>query len=168
MRQEHPSQQGYGPLTSKDTNPDLKTRTRIHHQPRSRLETRTTSYHCSQEICDFADGLYPDLPRKSSDNAERPDHLGVFVISRAEALDYAEKYSPVVLRENKNSDTVGLAGVNIGVSKGSTLDRVLVFQATTTITYMKTKNLSPFKSAPRLYVAATRARFSATFVDMKS
>jgi hypothetical protein len=86
----------------------------------------------------------------------------------AEALDYAGRHSPVVLRENKNSDTLGLTGINIGVSKGSTYDGVLVFPTSTVIAYMKTQNLSTFKSVPRLYVAATRARFSAVFVDMKS
>lgn len=55
-----------------------------------RLEPRMTGYRCSQEICDFADGLDPDLPRTSSDNAERPEHLGVLVNCRAEALNYAE------------------------------------------------------------------------------
>lgn len=133
-----------------------------------RLESRTTSYRCSQEICDFADDLYPDLPRTTSENPERPEHLGVFMITKSEALDYVKQYNPVVLRENKSTNTLGLSAINIGVSKGSTYDRVLVFPTSTVIKYMKTRDLTSFKSAPRLYVAATRARFSVAFVDLKS
>lgn len=56
------------------------------------------------------------------------------------------------------------AASNIGVAKGSTYDRVLIFPTKPMLEYLKTNDLTKLPSRHRLYVAVTRARFSVTFV----
>lgn len=129
------------------------------------IETRTETYRSNQQICDFADALFPTLPATSSHNMDVTGHDGVFIIDRAEVAEYAATYHPQVLRHDKRTNTENLGGLNIGNAKGSTYDRVLIFPASTAIKYYDGKiPLDDFKGADRLYVAVTRARFSATLV----
>lgn len=129
------------------------------------IETRTETYRSNQQICDFADALFPNLPVTTSKNTEVTGHDGVFVINRADVSEYMATYNPQVLRQDKGTNTEGLGGLNIGNAKGGTYDRVLVFPASTAIKYYDGKlTLENFKGTDRLYVAVTRARFSATLV----
>jgi ATP-dependent DNA helicase UvrD/PcrA len=58
--------------------------------------------------------------------------------------------------------------MNIGVSKGSTFDRVLIFPTNPIRQYLITKDHTRLKARERLYVAVTRARHSVAFaVDSK-
>jgi DNA helicase-2/ATP-dependent DNA helicase PcrA len=129
------------------------------------LEPRTESWRCNQEICDWADALYPDMPATTSRNEERTGHDGIFRVARQDVVAYFEKYRPAVLRHNRVVDTLGLPAQNIGVSKGSTYDRALIFPTQPILKYLKTGDLSAVeKSRESLYVAVTRARNSAAFV----
>lgn len=130
-----------------------------------RLEPRQESFRCSQELCDFADALFPDLPPTISLNESPTDHRGVSVIPRSEVAAYVERWAPTILRDNRSLGTLGFPAINIGVSKGSTFDRVLIFPTKTMLKYVKDRNLAAFASKDRLYVAVTRARHSAVFVD---
>lgn len=105
------------------------------------------------------------MPTTESRNTEDDDHVGVSIIGASQMVEYIQKYDPVILTYNKNSDTQGYPGINIGLSKGSTYDRVLITPSGTMLQYVKTRNLAAFKEPEKLYVAVTRARFSATFVD---
>lgn len=134
-------------------------------QTTCKVELRTESFRCNQLICDFADQLFPSMTPTTSKNEDKTGHDGVFVITRAEVASYVATHSPTVLRENKTTNTEGLTAINIGVSKGSTYDRVLIFPTRTAITYVKSLDLAAFKGRERLYVAVTRARFSVTFVE---
>jgi DNA helicase II / ATP-dependent DNA helicase PcrA len=129
-----------------------------------RVENRVESYRCNQEICDFADDLYPDLVRTVSKNTEITGHDGIIEIKKSDVPAYAEQYAPVVLRYNKNSDTCGLEAMNMGTSKGSTFDRVLIFPTTPMIKYCKTRDANQAGDRAKLYVAVTRAKYSAAFV----
>ena len=128
-------------------------------------EVRDHSFRCNQEICDFADSLFPNLPRTTSLNSDEVEHKGVFIISRDDVAEYVEHWNPVILRENKSFDTCGLPAINIGIAKGSTFDRVLIFATKPMLSFVKTRDLTKLKTNDRLYVAVTRARHSATFVD---
>ncbi|MFC8639840.1 UvrD-helicase domain-containing protein [[Kitasatospora] papulosa] len=128
------------------------------------VENRVESYRCNQEICDFADDLYPDLARTVSKNTEITGHDGIFAIKKSEVREYAEQYAPVVLRYNKNSDTCGLEALNMGTSKGSTFDRVLIFPTVPMGKYYKTRDPGQAGDRAKLYVAVTRAKYSTTFV----
>jgi DNA helicase-2/ATP-dependent DNA helicase PcrA len=129
------------------------------------LENRCCSYRCNQTICDFADAIYPDLPRTKSFDVKETGHDGIFLIPEAEAVEYFHKYRPVtVLRHNKNVNTQGLPAMNIGIAKGSTFDRVLLFPTKPILQYLKDRDETKLKAPERLYVAVTRAKFSVAIV----
>ncbi|MFE7461027.1 UvrD-helicase domain-containing protein [Streptomyces sp. NPDC057554] len=128
------------------------------------VENRVESYRCNQEICDFADGLQPDLARTVSKNTEITGHDGIFAIRKSAVLEYAEKYAPTVLRWDKRADTCGLESMNMGTSKGSTFDRVLIFPTAPMVKYYKTRDCTQAGDKAKLYVAVTRAKYSAAFV----
>lgn len=128
------------------------------------LEILDRCYRSSQAICDFADGLFPDLPSTTSFNTEISGHDGVFQIKRADVLDYVARYQPTILRTNVLADTMELSARNIGVSKGSTYDRVLIFPTKPMRKYLRTGNPSDAGSLEHFYVAVTRARYSVAFV----
>lgn len=91
------------------------------------IEHRTESWRCNQEICDWADALYPELPRTVSRNLARTGHDGIFLLAAEDVPAYVEKYRPTVLRWNRSANTLGLEARNIKASKGCTFDRVLIF-----------------------------------------
>lgn len=129
-----------------------------------KLVERNDSYRCTQEICDFADALFPGLPDTTSVDVEATNHDGIFQISRAEVSAYADRFAPVVLRWNRTANTCGLQAMNIGLSKGSTYDRVLIFPTAPMKQYLKDRDSSKLKAPESLYVAVTRARYSVAFV----
>ena len=130
------------------------------------IEERNFSHRCSQPILDFADALFPAMAPTVTRADGETKHDGIFVIPRDQVAEYIETHSPMILRESKSYDTMGYPSINIGVSKGSTYDRVLIFSTKTMLAYVKDRDLTKLKTNERLYVAVTRARFSATFVDV--
>ncbi|MFD4788330.1 UvrD-helicase domain-containing protein [Streptomyces sp. NPDC058459] len=128
------------------------------------IESRTESYRCNQAICDFADDLYPKLPRTISKNTEITGHDGIFPIKRSEVGEYVRKYSPVVLRWDRGTRTGNLEAMNMGASKGSTYDRVLIFPTKPMISYYRTRDFNQLKEQAKFYVAVTRAKYSVAFV----
>lgn len=129
------------------------------------LQTRNVSYRCNQTICDFADAIYPDMPPTRSSGVGETGHDGIFYLSPQRVVEYLNEYRNVtVLRDSKRADTLGLAAMNIGVSKGSTFDRVMIFPTKPMVEYLKKRDPTKLKAPERLYVAVTRARFSVAFV----
>ena len=129
------------------------------------LETYNYSFRCNQSICDFADAIFPDLPPTESREVPHSCHDGVFTVPANLLGDYIREHGPVIaLRYNKNADTCGLPATNIGVAKGSTYDRVVIFPTKPWLTYLKDGDASKLKSAEKLYVAVTRARYSVAFI----
>lgn len=128
------------------------------------VEEHTHSWRSNQAICDFADSLYPDLPKTQSKNEIVTDHDGIFEIASTETLSYFEQYHPVVLRYNKSTTTLGLPAMNIGVVKGKTYDRVLLFPTSPMKKFVKTREVQDGGDLARFYVAVTRARFSVAIV----
>lgn len=129
------------------------------------FQTRDVSYRCNQAICDFADAIYPHMPKTISSGVAETGHDGIFFISPARVAEYlAEHRGVVVLRHDKNVKTLGAAAMNIGVSKGSTFDRVMIFPTKPMVDYLKRRDPKALKAPERLYVAVTRARFSVAFV----
>lgn len=129
------------------------------------LETRNYSYRCNQAICDFADTIFPDVPRTKSREVPASGHDGVFTVPANLLGDYLRDHGPVTpLRYDKNADTYGLPAINIGVAKGSTHERVIIFPTKPMLTFLKDGDASKLKSPEKLYVAVTRARFSVAFV----
>jgi hypothetical protein len=129
-----------------------------------KLQERTDCYRSNQVICDFADSLFPLLPKTTSKNDTTTGHDGVFYIREGEVLDYYKKHNPVVLRHDRRTKTLGLPAFNIGAVKGRTYERVLIFPTQPMKNYVATRDLSKAGDLSKLYVAVTRAKHSATFV----
>jgi ATP-dependent DNA helicase UvrD/PcrA len=130
------------------------------------LETRDTSYRCNQAICDFADALYPDLPRTRSENHEVVDSSGILMLNESDTLAHVARHNTVNLRWDKRTDTLGLDAMNFGVSKGSTFERVVIFTNGPIRDYLDSGDPAVLKpgTKSKLYVAITRAKHSVVFV----
>ncbi|MFI0410645.1 UvrD-helicase domain-containing protein [Actinomadura sp. 3N508] len=131
---------------------------------RCTIENRTGSYRCNQEICDFADALYPGMPRTESKNGAITGHDGIFYIKRSQLDSYVQQWHPAVLRWDIRTNTHGLEAINIGQSKGRTYKRVLIFPTAPMKKYLATRDLAQIKDPAKFYVAVTRAQYSVTFV----
>jgi hypothetical protein len=127
-------------------------------------EDRHVSHRCNQEICDFATALFPAYPAIVSANDVLTGHDGIHTISRFDVLEYVERHSPHILRYDKRANTQGLPGMNFGVPKGSTFDRVLIFPTGPMREYLDHRDPGRLKRPESLYVAVTRARYSVAFV----
>lgn len=142
---------------------------------RCQIEVLNHSHRCNQQICDFADALYPYLEKTISLNKAETGHDGIFFIHDKEALGYIAKYSPKVLRQDKNVIVSGSHPLNFGMSKGQTFDRVLIYPTNAMKEYFDTGLLSkvvkgetkPAFDIAKLYVALTRARYSAAIVHTR-
>ncbi|GHD48832.1 DNA/RNA helicase superfamily I [Streptomyces mirabilis] len=128
------------------------------------IDNRVESYRCNQAICDFADDLYPKLPRTISKNTEVTGHDGIFPVKKWDVSEYVAKYSPVVLRWDRRTKTGDLEAMNMGASKGSTYDRVLIFPTKPMISYYETRDFNALNEQAKFYVAVTRAKYSVAFV----
>ncbi|MFA5155039.1 MAG: UvrD-helicase domain-containing protein [Patescibacteria group bacterium] len=128
------------------------------------LEEKCECHRCNQKICDFADALFPNMPKTTSTNIEITGHDGIFNIAGKDVLSYVEKFKPAILKYRIDSDSMGLRAINIGVSKGLTYDRVLIFPTKPMLTYLSTNDISKAGDIPKLYVAVTRAKYSVVFV----
>lgn len=128
------------------------------------IEERSVSWRCNQAICDWADRLYPDLARTTALNHERTGHDDVVCLARNDVPAYIEKFNPVILRWDRNTDTFGFQATNMRASKGCTYDRVMIIPTGPMRQYLKTGDLEALTSKAALYVAVTRARHSVAFV----
>ena len=131
---------------------------------KAKMDTDTCSHRCNQEICDFADSIYPKFEKTVSANGERTGHDGIFRIPSSDVKDYLEQYDPVILRFDKRTDTHGLSARNIGLSKGRTFARVLIFPTKPMKAFLDSGNPEKAGDRSRLYIAVTRACFSVAFV----
>lgn len=127
-------------------------------------EDRTRSARCSQPICDFAAGLFPQFGPIESDCDPGHGADGIHCLRVGDVKAYMDAYDPVILRERRTTNTHGLDAINIGVAKGSTYDRVLIFPSRPMRKYLEDGDLGVLKAPQKLYVAVTRARFSVGFV----
>ncbi|WP_460715712.1 UvrD-helicase domain-containing protein [Nocardioides dilutus] len=135
-----------------------------------RLTTRalTESYRCNQLICDFADGLYPEMPATTSKNAETPPDSGVHLVNVDHLDSYRAVHAPQELRWDKRSRWASNGALNMGEVKGMSFDRVLIHPTgTITAAIENGAELAPATRA-KYYVAITRARHSVGIVTEKS
>lgn len=128
------------------------------------IEEKTDCHRCNQTISDFADLLYPALPKTTSKNTAITGHDGVFLIKTSELDEYIKQHQPFLLRYDKRTKTGEYMALNIGLSKGRTYDRVLVFPTKNMIQFVNTKDHTKAGDVSKLYVAITRARYSVAFV----
>lgn len=82
------------------------------------IKERTDNYRSNQRIYDFADQIYPDLPKATSVMNDTTDHDGVFFVPADQAHDHYKQHRPVVLRNSKSTDALDLPARNFGVARG--------------------------------------------------
>lgn len=130
------------------------------------VEERTTNYRSNQEICDFADSIFPEMPKSTSGSTTPCEHTGIKCVKRSGVHEYYERHKPQVLRHSRTSSTDGLPAMNFGESKGSQFDHVLIFPTAPIRQFLRDRDPSHLASGARarLYVSATRARHSVAFV----
>lgn len=128
-------------------------------------DTHAKSYRCNQEICDFADRLWPDMKKMESLNTTVTGHDGVFLVPTNRLHEYVRVFSPVILRYNRTASTYGYDALNFGDAKGLEFDRVLIVPHGPIKKYLRSGNPEDVaKSKEKFYVAVTRARYSVAFL----
>ncbi len=129
------------------------------------IDRQSHSYRCASEICRLADKIYPDYEPTESRNDRRTHHDGAVVVRRANVAEYLGRYTPQVLRYDKNSESFGRAALNFGNSKGLEFDRVLIVPTDPIRKWLSSGDCGTVeKSLAKLYVAITRAKQSVAFV----
>ncbi len=150
-------------------------------------DTLKLSHRNNQEICDFANKLYPSLKATPSCSCLEckqgsDGHVGVFIIKASDKDAYLEKYKCTQLRYGKKTNiNTGYEVYNFGECKGMTRDRVLIYPTKTIIPYLNNGKLTKIDTIkkgkhkgtkqtvnafdiPKFYVAITRARHSVCIV----
>lgn len=123
------------------------------------------THRCNQSIADLGDGFFPQEPKTISLNEAVTGHDGVFLVASADVHKYVETFSPQVLRYSAKTKCEPHDPMNFGEAKGLTFDRVLIYPHGKATSWLASGDLSHVeKSATKMYVAATRARYSVAFV----
>lgn len=129
-------------------------------------ETLKDSYRNNQRICEYSSKLYNEYGETGSKQSVVTGHDGVFLVRPSDVGDYLDEFKPMQLREkitvkvNENYNVI-----NMGMSKGLTYDRVLIYPTGTMKSWMKNNSnkLAP-TTRSQFYVAITRARYSVGIV----
>ncbi len=135
------------------------------------IEHQAVTSRCNLEIASFADtifdagmGFQPTVSR----NDQKTDHDGIFAVATEHAAAYAEEYGPVCLRYRSDLGTgLDLPFINIGESKGTQCDRVLILPTKGMEDFVESRKQLKDGTACSLYVAATRARYSVALLTDK-
>ena len=132
---------------------------------RADFEYQNHSRRCVQDICNFADALFPDFPKTVSLNHHVTGHDGVFVVRKGEVPAYLEHFDAQTLRYNRRTKDVPGIPYNFGEAKGMTFNRTLIYPHGKLLDYLKSGDLADAGAElAKIYVAVTRARQSVAFV----
>lgn len=135
---------------------------------KAEIDYELVSKRCVQPICDFADRLYPELPRATSANRRLTGHDGVFAVRASDTEAYMSRYKPQTLRLSRATRDVPGCPINFGAAKGKTFERTLIFPHKNLLHVLRTGDVNRLGNAPstiaKVYVAVTRARQSVGFV----
>ena len=126
---------------------------------------KTTHRNC-QYICSYANSIFPDYEPCDADEKSPTGHDGVFFVKPSDVDEYLRRYHPTQLRDKRNVPVNPLYDTyNFGESKGLTFSRVIIYPTKPMIDWIKNNNSHlAFESRSKLYVAVTRAEFSAAIV----
>lgn len=126
----------------------------------------SVNHRCNLALCEFSDTLFPDFPCATSSNMRTTGHDGVFLVRECDVEAYLYIFGPMQLRYWRRTPVADSAAVmNFGESKGLTFERVLIYPTKDFAEWLMNRatELTPDVRA-KLYVAITRARFSAGIV----
>lgn len=126
------------------------------------VQKNLISRRFNQEICSFANMVYPNENNIGTSMNEKTDHDGVILINTNDVQKYYNYYRPIVLKYDKKTSTDDYHSFNFGECKGMTFERVLIYPNSPFKDFLlKGKEL---KTPQKYYVAATRAKYSIAFV----
>jgi hypothetical protein len=132
---------------------------------RINIVKNSTSKRFVSDIANFANLVYPEEPIIGALEAEEPA-TGVFQILQTDIHDYIQHLKPSILKYDVKTPTLGYPSLNFGVSKGMTLERVLIFPNKPLSTFLLDPSKG-LKAPDKYYVGVTRAKFSLFFVVEK-
>lgn len=127
------------------------------------------SHRYNQRIADFADTIFPDtlgLPKTTSLSRHSDPHEGVFALPQEHISRYVKTFKPELYLRSKSNLAKGidLPFMNYGVSKGLTVDRVIIHPTKPIIEFIQKGTPLKELSAAGFYIAATRARHSVAII----
>lgn len=128
--------------------------------------TLCKSHRNEQIICEVSSQLFPDFtPSESCEccNDSHVEHLGIFYVPESKYLNYLEQYRPTQLRWDSRNKKVNnqYPVMNIGSSKGLTLDRVILYPTSQMIEWFKDETkVFEQQTQSKFYVGLTRAKYS--------
>ena len=126
------------------------------------IEKNLASRRFNQDICCFANKLFPIGDPITTIMNEKTEHDGVFLIGQSDVDAYYQWYNPQILRFDAKTKIEKYHAVNFGACKGETFDRVLIFpNGPLTNFVMKRKVLD---APEKYYVGVTRPRYSIAIV----
>ncbi|MBG9787032.1 UvrD-helicase domain-containing protein [Brevibacillus laterosporus] len=132
---------------------------------RINIVKNNTSKRFVSDIANFANLVYPEDPIIGALEAEEPS-IGVFQILQTDVHAYIQHLKPNILKYDIKTPTLGYPSLNFGVSKGMTLERVLIFPNKPLYSFLLDPS-SRLKAPDKYYVGVTRAKYSLAFVVEK-
>lgn len=121
------------------------------------VQKNLISRRFNQEICSFANMVYPNENNIGTSMNEKTDHDGVILINKNDVQKYYNYYRPIVLKYDKKTLTDEYQSFNFGECKGMTFERVLIYPNGPFKDFLlKGKAL---KTPQKYYVAATSALY---------
>ncbi|MPT47971.1 MAG: hypothetical protein E2598_06065 [Sphingobium sp.] len=129
------------------------------------VDYETHTHRCNQEIADLGDSFFPNDKKTVSKNKIITGHDGIFLVASSDVDEYMQRFSPQVLRFSVKTSCGEHDAMNFGEAKGLTFPRVLIFPHVSAKSWLASGKLSHVeKSAAKMYVGVTRARYSVAFV----
>lgn len=131
---------------------------------KGKLKYLNICWRCNPQLCKFSDKVYPELGAAIPKNNIITGHDGLFYVKSSNLYEYIKLYSPLILINDvrAKNKVPNLPTMNYGLSKGLTVDRVLVVPTNDIKNYLKTGKLPTTKH--KFYIAVTRARYSVAFL----
>ncbi len=129
--------------------------------------TLSHSHRCNEKICVYSNKLYSTFKPCFSAQDSVTGHDGIFLVKNTNIKKYLETYNPVQLRWNSLTKNINLKYTvnNLGLSKGLSFDRVLIYPTSDMIKWMKNHDHKFSDEArAKFYVGLTRARYSVGIV----
>ena len=126
------------------------------------IEKNLASRRFNQDICCFANMLFPIGDPITTIMNEKTEHDGVFLIDQNDVDAYYNQFRPQVLRYDVKTIIEKYHAVNFGACKGETFDRVLIY-ANGPLTNFVMKGTA-LNAPEKYYVGVTRPRYSIAIV----
>lgn len=123
-----------------------------------RIEKNLVSRRFNQDICFFANMLFPFGHPITTMMDVKSGHDGIFLIDISDVEAYYKQFQPQVLRYDAKTKIEKYRVVNFGACKGETFDRVLIYPNGSLTDYVV--NGKSLDAPEKYYVAVTRPRYS--------